>query len=39
VIMIGNAVPSVSRTTASPTSAAMAKPMTALSSACQRITL
>src|SRR3954470_9121447 len=39
VITIGNAVPSVSRTTASPTSAAMAKPMIALSSACQRITL
>src|SRR4029078_4638268 len=39
VMTIGNAVPSVSRTTASPASAASEKPMTALSSACQRITL
>jgi hypothetical protein len=36
---IGNAVAAVNRTTTSLTSAAMEKPMTALSSACQTITL
>ena len=36
---IGNAVAAVNFTMASPMSAAMEKPMTALSSACQMITL
>src|SRR6187399_1069868 len=39
VMTIGNAVPAVSRTTATPASAAREKPMMALSTACQMITL